>query len=495
MADPIKLNQAALANLPAGISGPAYDRAAVTRSIVHIGVGGFFRAHQAVYLDRLLHMPGNEEWGYVGVGLLPHDAAMRDAMLAQDCLYTVIERSAAGDAPRVIGSVLDFLYAPDNPEAVLEKMADAGTRIVSLTITEGGYYVNQGTGEFDAAHPDIVHDLANPHTPRCSFGYLAEALQRRRERGLMPFTVLSCDNLQHNGDVARTMLTAFAALRDPGLAAWLAQHGAFPNNMVDRITPATTDEHRALLRAEFGLADAWPVTAEPFLQWVIEDHFPGGRPAWETVGAQMTTDVLPYEKMKLRLLNAGHQAICYLGMLLGYTYAHEAMADASIRQLFITMMDLEVTPLLTPPEGIDLADYKRTLVERFANPAIRDQLARIGTEGSARIPKFVLPSIREQLERTGPITLLSFTVACWFRYLEGTADDGAAMPINDPYAARLRDYAQRGREDASLLLSMRELLGELPDQPRFVADVNDALARLYRDGTRATLSHILGQAE
>jgi mannitol 2-dehydrogenase len=492
---PIKLNQAALASLPAGISGPAYDRAAVTRSIVHIGVGGFFRAHQAVYLDRLLHMPGNEAWGYVGVGLLPHDAAMRDAMLAQDCLYTVIERSAAGDAPRVIGSVLDFLYAPDDPEAVLEKMADAGTRIVSLTITEGGYYVNQGTGAFDAAHPDIVHDLAHPHTPRCSFGYLAEALQRRRERGLMPFTVLSCDNLQHNGDVARTMLTAFAALRDPGLAAWLAQHGAFPNNMVDRITPATTDEHRALLRAEFGLADAWPVTAEPFLQWVIEDHFPAGRPAWETVGAQMTHDVLPYEKMKLRLLNAGHQAICYLGMLLGYTYAHEAMADASIRQLFITMMDLEVTPLLTPPEGIDLADYKRTLVERFANPAIRDQLARIGTEGSARIPKFVLPSIREQLERTGPITLLTFTVACWFRYLEGTADDGAAMPINDPYAARLRDYAQRGREDASLLLSMRELLGELPDQPRFVADVSDALARLYRDGTRATLSHILGQAE
>jgi len=495
MTDPIQLNQAALANLPAGISRPAYDRAAVTRSIVHIGVGGFFRAHQAVYLDRLLHMPGNAEWGYVGVGLLPHDAAIRDAMLSQDCLYTVIERSAAGDAPRVIGSVLDFLYAPDDPEAVLEKMADAGTRIVSLTITEGGYYVNQGTGEFDAAHPDIVHDLANPHAPRCSFGYLAEALQRRRERGLLPFTVLSCDNLQHNGDVARTMLIAFAALRDPGLAEWLGEHGAFPNNMVDRITPATTDEHRTLLREEFGLVDAWPVMTEPFLQWVIEDHFPGGRPAWETVGAQMTTDVLPYEKMKLRLLNAGHQSICYLGMLLGYTYAHEAMADASIRQLFITMMDLEVTPLLTPPEGIDLAEYKRTLVERFANPAIRDQLARIGTEGSARIPKFVLPSIREQLERTGPITLLSFTVACWFRYLEGTADDGAAMPINDPYAARLRDYAQRGREDASLLLSMRELFGELPDQPRFVAEVNDALTRLYRDGARATLAHVPGQAE
>ena len=319
-------------------------------------------------------------------------------------------------------------------------------------------------------------------------------MQRRRLRGLAPFTVMSCDNLQHNGDVARAMLLAFAQLRDPGLAAWLAEQGAFPNSMVDRITPATTDEHRALLRERFGLADAWPVMTEPFLQWVIEDRFPGGRPAWEQVGAQITSDVLPYEKMKLRLLNAGHQAICYLGMLLGYQYAHEAMADAGIRTLFTRMMDVEVTPLLVPPTGIDLAAYKATLVERFANPAIRDQLARIGTEGSARIPKFVLPSIREQLERVGPIALLSFTVACWFRYLEGTADDGSAMPLIDPYADKLRAHALRGGTDATVLLSLRELFGELPDQPRFVAAVGDALARLYRDGTRAALDHALGQA-
>ena len=484
------LNQAALASLPAGVAGPTYDRSKVAHSIVHIGVGGFFRAHQAVYLDRLLHQGASDAWGYVGVGLLPHDAAIRDAMVAQDCLYTVIERSPQGDVPRVIGSVLDFLYAPDDPEAVLEKMADPGTRIVSLTITEGGYYVD-GHGHFDASHPDIVHDLAHPHAPRCSFGYLAEALARRRERGLAPFTVLSCDNLQHNGNVARDMLLAFTQLVDPDLAAWLAQHGTFPNNMVDRITPATTDEHRALLRDKFGLDDAWPVMTEPFMQWVIEDHFPNGRPAWETVGAQMTEDVLPYEKMKLRLLNAGHQAICYLGMLFGYTYAHEALADAGIRQLFIDMMDIEVTPLLPAVAGIDLEVYKQTLVERFSNPAIRDQLARIGTEGSARIPKFVLPSIREQLNQNGPITRLSFTVACWFRYLNGAAENGAAMPLNDPYGQQLREHALRGGADASELLSLRAFFGDLPDQPRFVAAVGEHLARLYEDGARAALDHVL----
>lgn len=489
------LNDTALASLPPGVPGPAYAREKVARSIVHIGVGGFFRAHQAVYLDRLLHLPGNAAWGYAGVGLLPADAAMRDVMAAQNCLYTVIERSAAGDVPRVIGALLAFLYAPDDPEAVLEKMADPGTRIVALTITEGGYYVNQGTGAFDATHPDIVHDLAHPHAPRGAFGYLAEALDRRRARGLAPFTIMSCDNLQHNGDVARAMLLAFMALRDPGLSTWLAQEGAFPNSMVDRITPATTDAHRALLLEKFGLQDAWPVVTEPFMQWVIEDNFPGGRPAWELVGAQMTDDVLPYEKMKLRLLNAGHQAICYLGMLFGYTTADEAIADPDILALLTRTMALEAAPLLTPPAGIDLAQYQRTVIERFANPVMRDQLARIGTEGSARIPKFVLPSVREQLARGGPITLLCFTVACWLRYLNGTAEDGSAMPLNDPYADRLREHALRGGADATVLLSLREFFGELPDQPRFVAEVSTALANIYRLGARAALPHVLATAE
>lgn len=488
----ITLNQANLTALPPIVRVPSYDRHRITQSIVHIGVGGFYRAHQAVYLDDLLHDPDQGQWGYCGVNLLKHDARMRDALLAQDGLYTVVERSATGDWARVIGSMPGYLYAPDNPEAVLEKMAAPDCLIVSLTITEGGYYVNEGTGAFNAAHPDIVYDLAHPHTPACSFGYLAEALARRRQRGLAPFTVLSCDNLQHNGDVAKTMLLAFVERRDPALALWLAEHGAFPNSMVDRITPATTDEHRALVREKFGIDDAWPVVTEPFTQWVIEDHFPHGRPAWERVGAQMTSDVLPYEKMKMRLLNASHQAMCYIGMLLGYQYAHETMADPHIRTLVQQMMDIEVTPLLSPVPGVDLDDYKNTLIERFSNPTIRDQLARIGTEGSARIPKFVLPSIREQLVQGGPLNRLAFTVAAWFRYLAGNDDTGRPLPINDPLEQVLRERVAQGGQEAGALLGLRELFGELGESPVFAALVQDHLSRLYAQGARAALVHVIG---
>lgn len=484
---PVKLAQQALGRLPSPVTTPGYERAAPQRVIVHIGVGGFYRAHQAVYLDDLLQAGLADGWGYCGVGLLPHDARIRDAMRAQDCLYTVVERGGDGETARVIGAITDFLFAPDDAEAVLEKMAHEDTLIVSLTITEGGYYVNHGSGEFDARHADIVHDLAHPHAPRCSFGYLAEALDRRRLRGLPPFTVMSCDNLQNNGDVTRKMLLAFATLRDPALGAWLEQHGAFPNSMVDRITPATTAEHIALVRSEFGIDDAWPVMTEPFKQWVIEERFPLGRPAWEKVGAQMTSDVLPYEKMKLRLLNASHQALCYIGMLLGYEFAHEAMADAAIRRLVRDMMDREVTALLPAVEGIDLEQYKATLIERFSNPAIRDQLTRIGTEGSARIPKFVLPSIREQLERGGPTALLSFTVACWFRYLRGSDDNGKALTIIDPMSAELRARATRGGSHPRELLAMRELFGELSDSAPLAEQIGAHLRSLYHLGARAAL--------
>ena len=287
-------------------------------------------------------------------------------------------------------------------------MASAECRIVSLTITEGGYYLHQGTGGFEENHPDIVRDLAHPHEPSCSFGYLAEALDRRRRRGLAPFTVMSCDNLLHNGAVARQMLLAFAERREPALRRWIEENCAFPNSMVDRITPGTTERHRENLRQNFGIDDAWPVVCEPFRQWVIEDHFPGGRPSWEQVGAQMTADVQPYEKMKIRLLNASHQAMCYIGILLGYATTDEAMADSQIARLVRALMDVEVTPLLPDVPGIDLGRYKKTLIDRFANPAIKDQLSRIAVDGSARIPKFILPSVMEQLDRGGRIDRLEF---------------------------------------------------------------------------------------
>jgi mannitol 2-dehydrogenase len=487
-----KLNEKNLSLLGPSVAVPSYDRSKVGQSIAHIGVGGFHRAHQAVYADDLFHLSGESQWGLCGVGLLKHDARIRDVMLAQDCLYTVVERGAHGEKARIIGSIVNFLYGPGNTQEVIEKLASADRRIVSLTITEGGYYVHQGTGEFDAQHPDIQHDLAEPGEPICSFGYLLEALNRRRTRGMPPFTVMSCDNLQSNGDIIKKMLLAFAELRDPKLHNWLVENCAFPNSMVDRITPATTDEHRTLVKEEFGIDDGWPVMCEPFKQWVIEDHFPLGRPAWEQVGAQMTSDVLPYEKMKLRLLNASHQAMCYIGMLLGYEFAHEAMSDAQISKLVETMMEVDVTPLVPIVPGVDLAEYKKTLLERFANPAIRDQLSRIGTEGSARIPKFVLPSIVEQLERGGSIKSLCFTVACWFRYLNGKDDQGKEMPIIDPMSKKLCELARLGGKDPKSLLSMREVFSEsLANSPRFVGEVRDALESFYNKGARATLAQYI----
>ena len=345
-----KLNTANLSKLDPQISVPRYDRSKVGQSIMHVGVGGFHRAHQAVYTDDLLNEGGDLAWGFCGVGLLKHDARIHDVMRSQDCLYTVVERSSEGDTAHVIGSIVNFAFAPDDREQVLEQMASPETRIVSLTITEGGYYIDS-TGELDAKHPDLQQDLANPHEPSCSFGYLLEALDRRRQRGLAPFTLMSCDNIQGNGEVAKKMLTAFAELRDPALRNWMDENCLFPNSMVDRITPATTDELRALVSEKFGIEDGWPVMTEPFKQWVIEDHFVQGRPKWEQVGAQMTTDVLPYELMKLRLLNASHQALCYIGMLLGYELVHEAMQDPDIRMLVKKMMDDEATDTLSPRPG------------------------------------------------------------------------------------------------------------------------------------------------
>lgn len=484
----IKLNQSNLQRLSTNVQAPNYDRSGVAQSIVHIGVGGFHRSHQAVYIDDLCQDHGVTEWGFCGVGLLAHDTGIRDALRSQDCLYTVVERSADGDQTRVIGSIVEFLFAPDNPEAVIEKMASNDTRIVSLTITEGGYFIDQGTGEFQEDHPSIVHDLAHPDRPECAFGYLLEALERRRQRGMKPFTVLSCDNVQGNGDVTRKVMLRFAELRDPSLKNWLAEQGAFPNCMVDRITPATTDADRALVRESFGIEDAWPVVTEPFRQWVIEDRFCNGRPAFEKVGVQMTPDVHPYETMKLRLLNAGHSAMGYLGYLAGFEYIYEIMADPQFRKSIRDLMNEEVTPILKPVPGVDLDEYKETLIERFANPTVKDQTSRICLDGSAKMPKFILPSIREQLAHGGPVRRLSLAVASWCRFLAGTDEQGKPIEIQDPMADELHQHAKAADKDLRPFLGMREIFGDdLPQSPVFVQQVGDALQSLYDVGAKATL--------
>jgi mannitol 2-dehydrogenase len=470
---------------------PEYDRGQVSVGIVHFGVGGFHRAHQAMYLDRLMNAGLALEWGICGVGVLPGDRRMKAALDAQDGLYTLVLKHPDGSLePRVIGSIVEYLFAPDDPDAVIEKMAAESTRIVSLTVTEGGYNIHPRTGEFDSGAEDVVHDLRPGATPRTVFGLVTEALARRRDRGLVPFTVMSCDNIPGNGDVARRMFAAFARLRDAELGAHVEREVPFPNSMVDRITPVTTDADRAVLAERFGVEDAWPVVCEPFPPWVLEDHFGAGRPPLEEAGVQLVADVEPYELMKLRLLNASHQAIAYLGYLSGYRYAHEVCQDPLFTRFLLGYMDREATPTLAPVPGVDLAQYKRTLIERFANPAVRDTLARLCAESSDRIPKWVLPVIRSQLASGGECERAVLVVAAWARYAEGVDEEGRPIEVVDRLRVPLMAAAARQREDPTAFIANREVFGDLVDDPRFVAAYTSSLESLHARGARRTLEDL-----
>jgi mannitol 2-dehydrogenase len=466
-----------------------YPREQMSVGIVHIGVGAFHRAHQAMYVDRLMNSGRAFDWGICGVGVLPQDGGMKEALQKQDCLYTLVVKKPDGTLePRVIGSIVEYLLAPDDPDAVIEKMAAESTRIVSLTVTEGGYNLDPVTGEFDTRNAAVLRDLEPGATPRTTFGLLTEALVRRRNRGVAPFTVMSCDNIQGNGDVTRRMLTAFAQLREEKLGGWIENEVHFPNSMVDRITPVTTDEDRALLAERFGIEDAWPVVCEPFTQWVLEDEFALGRPPLEEAGVQLVADVEPYELMKLRLLNASHQALCYLGYLAGYRYVHEVCQDPTFVAFLRGYMDREGTPTLRPVPGVDLDSYKSTLIERFANPEVRDTLARLCAESSDRIPKWVLPVIREQLSKGGEIDRAALVIAAWARYAEGTDEQGEPIIVVDRLSAQLTSAAQRQREDPIAFIAQRELFGDLVDNERFVAAYRRALDTLHSQGARATVA-------
>jgi mannitol 2-dehydrogenase len=436
----------------------------VTAGVVHFGVGGFHRAHQAMYHDRLLREGKALEYGICGVGVLPADRAMKNALHAQDGLYTLVVKHADGTyEPRVIGSIVEYLFAPDDPGAVVDKLAAASTRIVSLTVTEGGY---------DASG--------------AAFRYIVDALARRRERGLVPFTVMSCDNLEGNGGRTHTVVTEVARARDAALADWIEANVRFPNSMVDRITPRTTDEDRHEVRARFGLDDAWPVVCEPFAQWVLEDAFTAGRPPYEEAGVQVVDDVEPYELMKLRLLNGSHQALGYFAYLDGYRLVHEAAQDPLYARFLRGYMDDECSPTLAPVPGVDLEGYKATLIERFANPAVRDTVARLCAETSDRIPRWLLPVVRHNLARGGAIARGAAVVASWARYAEGTDERGEPIAVVDRLADRLGQAARDGTflED--------EIFGDLRENERFRRAYDDALSSLHACGARATLERLAG---
>ncbi len=485
----MKLNAENLSQMPERVLRPAYDRSQIRQGIVHIGVGGFHRAHEAVYTEMLLNQGKARDWGICGVGLRAEDRAMQTALATQDYLYTLVELGDGADTGvQVIGAIGDFIMADDGAETLIAKLASPDTRIVSLTITEGGYCTDDSTGEFNANLPQIRHDLANPQAPKTVFGYLAEALQRRRNAGTAPFTLMSCDNLPHNGEVARNALLSFCALRDADLHDWVAANVSFPNAMVDRITPMTSDSHRAQLQADTGIEDLWPVVAEPFIQWVVEDRFCNGRPEWEQVGVQFTDDVTPYEEMKIGLLNGGHLAMAYLGALLGYQFAHETMQDPLLCSYVRRYMDQDVTPLLAEVPGIDLGDYKDTLIERFSNTAICDQVSRLCSDGSSKFPKFVLPTLLGQIEHGKEMDRTALIIAAWCHYLRGEDEQGVTYPIPDPRA----DWLQQAISDQDHLsenfLALEDVFGRIiPGSQAFVEAFKRQLERLQTLGVRATL--------
>ncbi len=445
-----------------------------------------------MYHDRLMNAGGALDWGICGVGVMAVDRRMQEALDAQDGLYTLVIKHSDGTyEPRVVGSVVEYLFAPDDPEAVIEKMAAQPTRIVSLTITEGGYNISDVTGEFDVANPDVVHDLEPDAAPRTVFGLITEALSRRRKRGLPPFTIMSCDNLQGNGNLTRRVVTEFARLREAGLGDWVEREVHFPNSMVDRITPVTTDADRAEVRERFEVDDRWPVVCEPYTQWVLEDSFTAGRPSYEEAGVQIVEHVEPYELMKLRLLNGSHQAMCYFAYLAGYRLVHEAARDGLFQTFLRGYMDEEAAPTLPAVPGVDLDAYKQTLIERFSNPQVRDTIARLCAQSSDRIPKWLVPVARQQLATGGEIRRTAAVVASWARYAEGVDEAGNAIEVVDRLRGSLMELARRQAEDPEVFIQNRDLFGDLAHNERFVASYRSALDSLHRRGARATLESLV----
>ena len=482
----MKLCNATLRDLPEAIQRPSYDRSRLTAGIVHIGLGNFHRAHQSWYLHRLFEQGQNHDWAIVGAGVRPYDAQMREKLKAQDYLTTLIELDPSGISAEVIGPMIDYVPVEEGNGPLIARMTEPDIRVVTLTVTEGGYYIDPVSNQFDAQHPDIRYDAQNPDRPRTTFGAIVAALKRRRDRGIGPLSCQSCDNLQGNGHILRQTVTSLARLSDPVLADWIDANCSFPNSMVDCIVPATGEKEIALARS-LGVDDAVPVTHENFRQWVIEDDFCVGRPEWDKVGATFSDRVKDYETMKIRILNAGHQVIVNSAEILGIETISAAMAHPSIGALFRKVELEEIVPHVKPVPDMAPAKYVELIERRFSNPAIVDTVRRVAFDGSSRHTGMVLPSVRDGLAAGTPVAGLALVEASWARMCAGTREDGTTIAPNDPFWDDLVAAATAARNDPRAWLEMRNNYGDLADQPRFADAFGKWLTMIWADGIEATI--------
>ncbi|WP_068306283.1 mannitol dehydrogenase family protein [Pararhodobacter sp. CCB-MM2] len=487
MATPLSLTT--LSSLPEGVATPVYARESLSAGILHFGVGNFHRAHQAMYLDRLFNQGQSLDWALVGAGVFEGERRGREVLAKQDWLTTLVEQEATHSEARVLGSMIDYIE-PANAGAIIARMSEADIRIVSLTITEGGYFLDS-KDKFDPTHPAIAADAANPEAPKTAFGMMIQALKARRDAGLQPFTVMCCDNIPHNGVVTKNALCGLARLSDPDFADWIAANVAFPNAMVDRITPATTDRERAIAADDFGIEDGWPVFCEGFVQWVLEDHFPTGRPAFEAVGAQFVADVAPFELMKLRILNGGHAVIAYPAGLMDIHFVHEAMEHPLVRGFLRKIEETEIIPQVPPVPDTELPAYFDLIERRFSNPKIGDTIRRLCLDGSNRQPKFIIPTLRDAIAHGGTYDGLALECALWARYCAGTTDSGAVIEANDPNWDKLVPVAQQARRRPQAWLEQEAIYGDLAAHAGFAQRFAHWLHSLWENGTAATLQRYI----
>lgn len=484
-----KLNLQTLDTLASAVQKPNYFRESLTPGIIHIGVGNFHRAHQAMYLHKLFDKGIAHDWAIRGAGIKSYDAVMRNKLKQQDWLTTVVELDENNLTAQVCGSMIDFI--DNDANTLITALTDDNIKIVSLTITEGGYFMDDKTGAFNLAHPEIQADIKHYDAPSTVFGLIIAALQLRKAQHKRPFTVMSCDNIPHNGNVVKRIVLDMANEINSELAQWIETEVSFPNSMVDCITPATSAQERARLNELFDIEDLAPVFCEPFRQWVLEDNFVNGRPPLEQVGVEFVDDVAPYELMKLRILNGGHAAIAYPAALMGILYVHDVMREPLINQYLAKLVKEEIIPTLDPVPGVSFDEYFDIIESRFSNPEVRDTVPRLCQDASNRLPKFILPIIASNIAHGRDTKGLALVVALWCRlcFEGGQQEDG--ITLNDPQAERLIDQARLAKSDPAVFLQLHDIFGSLCNNEAFTTHFSSWLNLLWDQGIKRTLTHYL----